>query len=171
MGYTTEFFERFDLDKPLSKDHAAYLFRFNEIRHLAIENVEDKDDPLRQAVGLPLGTEGEYFMGRECDDENGNHPPSTQPGYNCLWRPTHDGEGIEWDGYEKFYDFTEWLEYIIDHFLKVWGYALNGEVDWRGESHDDVGSIYVKNNVVEILSWQIVKEKAQRRSRMARRRS
>jgi hypothetical protein len=160
MGYTTDFFGRFDLDKPLSKDQAAYLVRFNETRHLQI-NVEeflDADDPLRQAVGLPLGTEGEYFMGGDLHG-NGDLPPSTQPGLYCKWRPTDDGEGIEWDEAEKFYDYTEWLEYIINHFLKVWGYTLNGEVEWRGEDYDDVGKIYVKDNVVKILSWNILKEK------------
>ncbi len=38
MGYTTLFFGRFDLDKPLSEDHAAFLVRFNEIRHLVMKN-------------------------------------------------------------------------------------------------------------------------------------
>jgi hypothetical protein len=163
MGYTTEFTGRFNLDKPLSKDHAAYLVQFSKIRHMGrnTDDLLDKDHPIRETVGLPLGIEGEYFVS---DNEsvgliNYNNSPSTQPGLWCQWCPTEDGEGIEWDGVEKFYDYTEWLEYLINHFLKVWGYTLNGEVEWSGESGGDVGKIYVKNNVVKILSWRILKDK------------
>jgi hypothetical protein len=154
MGYTTYFFGRFNLDKPLAKDHAAYLVRFSNIRHMRrnTDDLLDKDHPIRETVGLPLGIEGEYFVS---DDDIGvieDNSPSTQPGSYCYWCPTEDGEGIEWNGHEKFYDYTEWLEYLINHFLKVWGYTLNGEVEWSGQSDDDVGKIYVKNNVVLILS-------------------
>jgi hypothetical protein len=163
MGYTTELFGRFNLDKPLSKDHAAYLVQFSKIRHMRrnTDDLLDKDHPIRETVGLPLGIEGEYFVS---DDEyigliDYNDNPSTQPGLWCQWCPTEDGEGIEWNGAEKFYDYTEWLEYLINHFLNVWGYTLNGEVEWRGERGDDVGKIYVKDNVVKTLSWQILKDK------------
>lgn len=163
MGYTTEFFGRFHLDKPLSKDQAAYLVQFSNIRHMSrkTEALFDANDLVREAVGLPIGTEGEYFVS---DDEcigvsDYNKNPSTQPGLWCQWCPTDDGEGIEWNGAEKFYDYTEWLEYIINHFLKVWGYTLNGDVEWRGETSDDLGKIYVKDNVVKFLSWQTLKDK------------
>ncbi len=72
----------------------------------------------------------------------------SKPGYYCQWVPTSDGEGIEWDGNEKFYDYKEWLEYIIKNYLTPWGLVLNGMVRWRGESFDDIGILTVKDNVV-----------------------
>lgn len=47
----------------------------------------------------------------------------------CQWVPTEDGEGIKWDGGEKFYSYTKWLQYLIDNFLIPNGYVLNGEVE------------------------------------------
>jgi hypothetical protein len=49
---------------------------------------------------------------------------------------------------EKFYYYTEWLQYLCDHFLAPWGYVLNGEVTWEGEDHSDVGLLKVVDNKV-----------------------
>jgi hypothetical protein len=70
------------------------------------------------------------------------------PGYYCQWVPTDDGCDIQWDGGEKFYAYTEWLEYLIKEFLIPWGYTLNGKVSWSGEDTDDQGYITVTNNEV-----------------------
>ena len=51
-----------------------------------------------------------------------------QPGLWCGWRPNEDGTVIEHDGGEKFYDYTEWIQYLVHHFLEPWGYKLNGDV-------------------------------------------
>lgn len=56
--------------------------------------------------------------------------------------------GIAWNGHEKFYDYVEWLEYLVENFLKPWGYKLNGTVTWQGEDSGDFGKIIVKENVV-----------------------
>lgn len=115
MGYSTDFYGRFDLDRPLSRAHESVLKKFAETRH------------------------------------EGNSLPKICPGIWCQWVPTEDGAGIEWDGAEKFYDYTEWLVYLIENFLKPWGYVLNGKMNWEGERRDDVGTIYVKDNKVEAV--------------------
>ncbi len=56
---------------------------------------------------------------------------------------------IEWNGGEKFYDYTVWLEIVIKKFIVPNGHTMNGVVRWRGEDFDDVGSIVVKDNKVE----------------------
>jgi len=56
-----------------------------------------------------------------------------------------------WDGGEKFYNYVEWLKYLINHFFEKWGVKLNGEVYWKGEDGEDMGKIVVKDN------WVIVK--------------
>jgi hypothetical protein len=117
-----------------------------------------RPDPLREAVGLPAGVEGEYFvgatgfMGQESstaqDVVNHNVPPSRQPGLWCQWTVSNDNQRIIWDGGEKFYNYVEWLQYIVTHFLKTWGRELNGEVLWQGEEMGDRGLIRVSDNII-----------------------
>ena len=158
MGYTTEFQGQFNLDRPLSKAHRDYLEAFSSSRRMERDPkiALDFPDPLREAVNLPIGDDAGYFVsgpglsGQDRDPSvvNYNGPPSGQPGLWCQWVPNKDGTAIEWDGGEKFYYYTQWLSYIIKHFLQPWGYTLNGIVKWRGEEFDDLGNLEVKNNVV-----------------------
>jgi hypothetical protein len=62
-----------------------------------------------------------------------------------------DGTELSWDGNEKFYHYTEWLQYLIAHFFEPWGIKLNGEIEWVGEDSNDRGKIVVSDNHVEIL--------------------
>jgi hypothetical protein len=174
MGYTTEFSGSFKLDKPLTEAQVAYLNEFSATRRMKrdVAKMQGYKDPIREAVGLPLGREGEFYVGagdnnrenqplsneppgdrcfgqHESEDiVNYNSPPDTQPGLWCQWEPTKDGTGIIWNGGEKFYYYIPWLQYLIANFLAPWGYVLNGEVEWQGENDDDSGVIVVKNNIV-----------------------
>jgi hypothetical protein len=56
--------------------------------------------------------------------------------------------GIEWDCGEKFYNYTEWLVYLIHKVLAPNGYILNGVVEYSGEEMGDVGEIVVVDNRV-----------------------
>lgn len=78
---------------------------------------------------------------------------SVVPGYWCQWEPTEDKMHIEWDGTEKFYNYIEWLNFIVKHFIEPWGYVLNGSVKWQGEDRKDVGKIKVFDNVVSTLDF------------------
>ena len=60
-----------------------------------------------------------------------------------------------WNGGEKFYNYIEWLEYLIKNLLEPWGYALNGEVTWQGEERDDIGKLIVTNNKVSVKNGTI----------------
>ena len=42
--------------------------------------------------------------------------------------------------------------------MEPWGYVLNGEVEWEGESGDDRGKIVVDDNEISILNGRIVYE-------------
>jgi len=158
MGYTTDFEGRFNLDKPLTDAHAAYINAFSGTRRMKRDaaKAEKMPDPVRFAVGLPIGPEGAYFVGglgpygqdRDASVTDNNNEPAGQPGLWCQWVPTGDCDGIEWNGTEKFYNYVEWLQYLIANFLGPWGYVVNGRVSWRGEEHSDVGVLVVKNNVV-----------------------
>jgi len=158
MGYTTTFSGHFNLDRKLEPEHSAYLRKFSETRRMKrnAAAAEQFEDPIRKSAKLPIGKDGGFFVngggwaGQERDESilDFNNSPSDQPGLWCQWVPTDDFSSLEWNGAEKFYCYTEWLEYLIDNFLKPWGYTLNGEVTWRGEEHSDIGLLLVTNNVV-----------------------
>lgn len=165
MGYTTDFNGEFKLDKPLKSEHAAYLRAFSERRRMkrAAEMTNDMPDVRRKAVGLPIGEDGEYFAGdpdrygqtQSADILNYNSPPGRQPGLWCQWVPNEDGTAIVHDCGEKFYEYKDWIKYLVERFIKPWGYVLNGRIDWWGEDRDDIGRIVIVDNHVEIFDGEI----------------
>jgi hypothetical protein len=197
MGYTTDFDGSVTLEPALTPEQAAYLKRFNQSRRMKrnAEIAETFPDPLREAVGLPIGVEGEFYVSsedldgvitdpndprighlksekvpewndpskachagqrRDASIDEYNGPPSGQPSLWCQWTTNADGTEIEWDGGEKFYEYVEWMEYIIDSFLKPWGIVAEGEIEWQGEGRGDIGLIVVKDNVVNPKMGRIV---------------
>jgi hypothetical protein len=73
-------------------------------------------------------------------------------GYHCDWAPTKDGIAIEWNGSEKFYDYGEWLEYLLREFLVPWGYTVNGKVTWQGAvigEFDEADFLYLDQNILK----------------------
>ena len=170
MGHTTVFRERFELDRPLAPEHAAYLSRFADTRRMKRAQImlNDLPDPLRTGVGLPLGRQGGYFVAGEAANDpledwegdpsvvDDSEPPVGQPGLWCDWVPTADLSGIEWNGREKFYRYEAWLNYLIMHFLKPWGYTLHGRVAWRGQDRGRKGEIHVAHN--RILDFNPIME-------------
>ena len=150
MGYTTDFSGRFELNKELSPKMAQYLTLFNETRRM------------KRNTDEVFGVDGEFFVfggdsygqDQESNIVDFNNQPSTQPSLWCQWTPTSDRMGIEWDGGDKFYSYTEWLVYLIHKFLAPNGYVLNGVVEWSGEETGDVGEIFVEDNKVFIQEWK-----------------
>lgn len=171
MGYTTEFNGEFRIQKQLAPEHQAYLLAFAQTRRVTrnAEIAATLPDPLRIAVGLPIGIEGEYFVNGdgfnafeqpegEKSITNYNKAPHAQPGLWCQWVPAEEGTIIIWDEGEKFYNYVEWIQYLIEHFLGPWGYILNGIVEWNGEERDDIGRIVIENNVVTTQIGKVVFE-------------
>ena len=165
MGYTTDFTGSFKVTPDLTAKHLVYLNTFAKTRRMKrnAKLTAKRPDPVRATVDLPVGKEGGYFVGdtsyygqtKTSDVLDYNNPPSEQPGLWCQWVPSEDGSAIVWDEGEKFYNYVEWLRYLIEHFLAPWGYKLNGSVEWRGEEDDDRGRIVVKDNIVTVLVAQI----------------
>lgn len=170
MGYTTDFSGSFEVTPALNPAQVAYLQAFNNTRRMVRDKkiTETRPDPVREAVGLPVGAQGGYFVGAAGDnagqedmmgkrnpstgilDHNG--PPSGQPGLWCQWTAIEAGTEIEWDGGEKFYDYIEWMKYIVEHFLKPWGCVVNGEITWVGEDSEDRGRIKAVNNKIFVAT-------------------
>lgn len=78
-------------------------------------------------------------------------PYAGVPGFWCQWTTDDEGKALFWDGGEKFYDYTEWLQYLIKKFFNPWGVKLSGTVNWYGEENEDMGQIVVKDNHVQVF--------------------
>lgn len=156
MGYHTEFYGHFDFDRKVEENHANYLRKFSDIRHIRrkAEMIEPLPDPVREAVQLPVGFEGQFYLSG--DDYKGediitaNEPSKPQPGLWCDWTVSEDGTKLEWNGGEKFYEYIPWLYYLISTFIVPWGYVLNGTVKYHGEHPADYGKIIVKDNKMRV---------------------
>ena len=77
-----------------------------------------------------------------------------QPGLWCQWQ-LDDETTLSWDGSEKFYNYIEWLQYLIAHFFEPWGIKLNGECFWQGEDNSDMGKIEITDNVINIYETEV----------------
>lgn len=171
MGYTIEYIGRFTLNKPLTKEQFQFLKDFSATRHyhrvwkpednngINWVDPEDKfapnyEDEEYQKVlyTKPYDNEKRKAYDLEhynCIDYNGINPG--MPGLWCQWIPTEENQGIEWDGCEKFYEAQAWLKFIIENYLKPWGYILNGRVKIHfgyREYPFDEGILEVKDNEV-----------------------
>ena len=166
MGYTTDFTGSFEISRPLTPEHRRYMRAFAGTRRMQRDATAaaELDDPVREAAGLSVGDEGGYVVPAATFSEDGgleidgfgqnadrsvrdsNEPPTGQPGLWCQWEPNEDGTAIQHDEGEKFYNYVEWLRYLVEHFLAPWGYTLSGEVEWVGEDSSDRGKIVVVAN-------------------------
>ena len=97
------------------------------------------------------GTPGKGFT-RSC--ANGvEETPDMLPGFEgakpqtwCHWQLTSIGNAtyIDWDGGEKFYDYIEWLQFLVAAIRKVEPRAeFEGLIEWDGEGHGDTGVLRV----------------------------
>lgn len=153
MGYTTEFEGRFTTDRPLDDNTLELLVGLNNTRRM------------KRRVGPEYGVEGEFyiegagFAGQTPDKTiiDYNSPPSTQPSLWCQWQINEeDKQTIAWDGGEKFYNYVEWIQYIVQRILSPRGYSLSGAVTWQGEDRSDIGKITIDNNRISVLEGKIV---------------
>ena len=126
MGYSTDFYGQFTLNTPLDQETYDLLLGLSQTRRLARKTDQ-------------YGVEGEFYIGGNFNSPTGdppdalpllhdqNTPPKTQPGLWCQWVPTEDRLNIERDEGEKFYNYVEWITYLIKAILAPRGYLLNGE--------------------------------------------
>lgn len=165
MGYTTYFEGQFTFNEPLNHEQIEFIQSFSRTRRMK-RDVSELMRLYNGNFGLPLdqvsigndtrtpeeiyGNEGEFFVGNDKNDSSVfdyNTPPKNQPGLWCNWI-TSDGEILVCDDGENFYDYVEWMEYLVNHIFKKWNIVLNGSVEWNGEESDDFGQLIVTDNVV-----------------------
>lgn len=151
MGYSTEFDGEFNIDRPLHPKIREFLVKFSETRRMKRKVPEEL-----YGIDGEFYVEGEGNAGQDKEDNiiDYNTPPTTQPGLWCEWGVNDEGTEIRWDGGEKFYEYEEWIKYIIDKILAPNNYIVNGEIKWQGEDMNDRGKIIVKDNEVTIIGLE-----------------
>jgi len=177
MGYTTDFSGSIEIKRPLTQKQVKYINLLSETRRMKRDvnklmklykgehgnpSAKDKTD-----ANEVYGYQGQFFAkddGQCGQNDDGsvldyNCPAGQtgfmqgknalgQPGLWCQWEISPDGKYLEWNGGEKFYNYIEWLEYLIQNFFNPWGRKLSGEIEWFGEDREDLGIIIVKKNEV-----------------------
>ena len=160
MGYSTDFYGSVSFNKPITDELKNYINKFSATRRMKRDVEKIKKifpDWDKNCFNGNLGVDGEYFvggngfLGQDVDDSivGYNAHPKTQPSLWCQWMIDDDGN-LVWDGGDKFYNYEEWLVYLIDNFIAPSGYICNGEIEFQGEDINDFGTIYVKDNVVTV---------------------
>lgn len=81
----------------------------------------------------------------DTDTIQGDHP-----GSYMQWVPTQSLDGIVYDGNEKFYEYGEWMMWLLTH-LATLGILASGDILWQGESVGDAGILSVKDNVLKVI--------------------
>ena len=114
---------------------------------------QDRDDSIVDYNTPPgqIGYDSKMEFNERWEENNRRaEEGESQPGLWCQWIVEGDEHGmvLQWDGGEKFYNYVEWLKYLITHFFTKWDVLLNGEIEWYGEERSDMGKIIVKDNVV-----------------------
>ncbi len=162
MGYTTDFLGYFHLSRALTEQEHAFLTAFSASRRMRLD-VEALHREFGGQYGRPdvessetvYGPDGAFFV-RELPSHHSaildsNTPPHGQPSLWCHWAPApNTRSAIQWNGVEKFYNYVEWLQYLIDAFLDPWGIKVWGAVQWTGEDPTDCGVISVRASCVNV---------------------
>ncbi len=159
MGYSTDFEGMFKLDRELDDETYDLLYGLSHTRRMK-----------RKGLSCKYGIDGEFYFDSndfknfgcsvdEYYDEyyivDRNIPPATQPGLWLQWIPTEDRKSIVWDGCEKFYNYIEWIHYIINKILIPKKYILNGTVKWSGKNSTDKGTIIINDNMVDVINFHV----------------
>lgn len=160
MGYETLLRGSFTITSSLQPAHLAYLETFCKQRHPKRDAAltATLPDPLREAVGLPVGEDGAYFVNGQDEEEqwprrkgsilNFYGPSLEVPALFCAWQPSQDGTTLvpAKPGWARVEEPVEWLGYLIAHFLQPWSYQLTGQGEWFGDDREDTGRIAIDGN-------------------------
>lgn len=162
MGYQTVFFGAVNIEPALNDNEVEYLEAFSQSRRMH-----------RTKGPLYVGGTGILSQGfNDGDILDHNHPDPDQPGLWCQWVPANDGQDLEWDGGEKFYNSAEWMKYLVENLLApsareyvdahlaedprlkdfTCNHVVDGEIRAEGEDSEDRWYLVVEDNVVKVAN-------------------
>jgi hypothetical protein len=155
MGYTTDFCGEITVTPGLPKN---YIERLNDISNKRNNNYGD---------GVQGSFDDVYHgkTGGGCDRPDRTSVPGVwnqwelenpeRPYLRRGARPAYTY--IRWNEGEKFYQYAEWLQYLIaliklDHPKST----FDGTIQWAGEESDDIGQLSVVNGQVMLAYGTVV---------------
>ncbi len=160
MGYTTEFNGFFNLtfNDKTKQDKVINLVNGLASTRRMKRDLSKIEDTLKEPISY-YGIDGEFYYEDSLNygqNDNisivdRNTPPSTQPGLWLQWIIEYQDKDtyiLEWDQGEKFYNYIEWLEYLIEKIFKPNNVSISGSVEYRGEDWEDIGTITIKDNKI-----------------------
>ena len=130
MGYPVYYDGEIQIAPPLTEEHAAI------VRDFAKGDRTDLTEPIFVAIAASDAPDLPYSSG--------------------LYEVAEDRAGLIPEQDESRHGLATWLRLLAKHFLAPSGYLMNGEVRWTTEQSDDRGSIFIKDNQVEIVEDLIV---------------
>lgn len=168
MGYTTYFDGSFQVSPALDKSTRDLinglcktrrmkrdLKELSKIHHITLSEAQEK-----------WGDEGQFYYNVSDFENYGqskdpsivdfNIPPKDQPSLWLGWQYDETTQEISSNGIEKFYNYDDWIKYLITKILEPRGYTVSGTVTWHGEDYEDLGKIEIKENIVTILIGKII---------------
>jgi hypothetical protein len=130
MGYSVYYSDEIKITPPLTEEHAAVVLAFANHEH------NEKTDPLFAAVAAS--------------------PEPDLPHWGGLFTLSEDRTTILPEEDDSRHGMRLWLTLLVEHFFRPAGYVLNGGISWNGEEPEDRGSIFLKDNLIEIVEDLIV---------------
>lgn len=147
MSYNLNFSGKFKISKPLEKEQIEYIQAFSKTKKVLRDSdlCEKVYDPIRLAVKLPVGYDGEFcvfglnYLNKDYESDltvlDTKYPPLNQPSNWCSWTCSDDGKYIIIvQDNKNVYMFFQWLTYILNNLLKFFDNRyIVGTVSFVGE--------------------------------------
>jgi len=130
MGYPVYYDGDLEIAPPLTEEHAAI------VRDFAKGDRTELTEPIFAAIAASDEPDLPYSFG--------------------LFEVAEGRSGLIPEQDESRHGLSRWLKLLARHFLAPFGYLLNGDVTWTTEQSDDRGSIFIRDNQVEIVEDIIV---------------
>lgn len=141
MGFSTHYLGRLDIKPHLNEAEGEWLRAFAEIdrRHYT-QPYEVAMNP--RALQIERWERQESGAKRDSPDPFSSLTPADGTPYPHLaWHPCPTGCCLSWDGSEKSRMAEEWLQYLIDHFLRPGAHArLSRRAEFEQFTFDHVVS-------------------------------
>jgi hypothetical protein len=125
MGYSVYYGGEVAITPPLTPEHTFI------VRGVANLERNEKTAPIFAAIAASRDPMLPYHAG--------------------LFDVSEDGTTIVPEEEESHQGIFLWLCLLLEHFFRPSGYVLNGEISWNGEEPSDRGSIFIKDNLLEIV--------------------